>query len=64
VKLFLVQGGTSGIGFAAIKIAKAFGAKVCLPRHETKPNVQQFADLALMLQLIIKLMIFWMWRLN
>ena len=33
----LVQGGTSGIGFAAIKIAKAFGAKVfATARNETK----------------------------
>ena len=33
----LVQGGTSGIGFAAIKIAKAFGAKVfATARNDTK----------------------------
>jgi NADPH2:quinone reductase len=33
----LVQGGTSGIGFAAIKIARAFGAKVfATARNETK----------------------------
>jgi NADPH2:quinone reductase len=33
----LVQGGTSGIGFAAIKIAKAFGATVfATARNETK----------------------------
>ena len=33
----LVQGGTSGIGFAVIKIAKAFGAKVfATARNETK----------------------------
>ena len=59
----LIQGGTSGIGYAAIKLAKAFGATVFATARNEK-NVRLFCGLGQITQLTTKKKISLQWLMN